>query len=42
MFRLETESLNQEAAAARANVSAAQVEVDKLKPLVETLSVRFN
>ena len=35
MFRLETESLNQEAAAARANVNAAQVEVDKLKPLVE-------
>ncbi|NJY61344.1 efflux RND transporter periplasmic adaptor subunit [Salinimicrobium sp. CDJ15-81-2] len=35
LFRLETESLSQEAEAARANVSAAQVEVDKLKPLVE-------
>src|SRR5699024_7011137 len=35
MFRLETESLNQDAAAAQANVNAAQVEVDKLKPLVE-------
>lgn len=35
LFRLETESLSQDAAAARANVNAAQVEVDKLKPLVE-------
>lgn len=35
MFRLETESLTQEAAAAEANIKAAQVEVDKLKPLVE-------
>ena len=35
LFRLETESLSQEAGAARANVNAAQVEVDKLKPLVE-------
>ncbi len=35
LFRLETQSLNQDAAAARANVNAAQVEVDKLKPLVE-------
>ena len=35
LFRLETESLSQEAAAAEANVNAAQVEVNKLKPLVE-------
>src|SRR5690554_8011288 len=35
LFRLETESLSQDAAAAQANVNAAQVEVDKLKPLVE-------
>lgn len=35
LFRLETQSLNQDAAAAKANVYAAQVEVDKLKPLVE-------
>ncbi len=35
LFRLETQSLNQDAAAAQANVNAAQVEVDKLKPLVE-------
>ncbi len=35
LFRLETASLSQEAGAARANVNAAQVEVDKLKPLVE-------
>ncbi|MBK5213185.1 MAG: efflux RND transporter periplasmic adaptor subunit [Flavobacteriaceae bacterium] len=35
LFRLETQILNQDAAAARANVNAAQVEVDKLKPLVE-------
>lgn len=35
MFRLETQSLTQDAAAARANVDAAKVEVDKLKPLVE-------
>lgn len=35
LFRLETQSLNQDAAAAKANVHAAQVEVDKLKPLVE-------
>lgn len=35
LFTLETQSLNQEAAAARANVRAAQVEVDKLEPLVE-------
>lgn len=35
LFRLETESLSQDAAAAKANVNAAQVEVDKLIPLVE-------
>ncbi|MFO7720913.1 MAG: efflux RND transporter periplasmic adaptor subunit [Gillisia sp.] len=35
LFKLETETLSQEANAARANVNAAQVEVDKLKPLVE-------
>jgi len=35
LFKLETQSLDQEAGAARANVNAAQVEVDKLKPLVE-------
>ncbi len=35
LFQLETQSLSQDAAAAKANVNAAQVEVDKLKPLVE-------
>jgi membrane fusion protein, multidrug efflux system len=35
LFTLETQSLTQEAGAARANVNAAQVEVNKLKPLVE-------
>lgn len=35
LFKLETQSLSQDAAAASANVNAAQVEVDKLKPLVE-------
>ncbi|NJW53886.1 efflux RND transporter periplasmic adaptor subunit [Salinimicrobium oceani] len=35
LFKLETASLSQDAGAARANVNAAQVEVDKLKPLVE-------
>lgn len=35
LFKLETQSLNQDAAAAEANVNAAQVGVDKLKPLVE-------
>ncbi len=35
LFKLETESLSQDARAAKANVNAAQVEVDKLKPLVE-------
>ena len=35
LFRLETQSLSEDAMAAKANVNAAQVEVDKLKPLVE-------
>jgi len=35
LFRIETQSLSGDAAAAKANVNAAQVEVDKLKPLVE-------
>lgn len=35
LFKLETEALSQDAGAAKANVNAAQVEVDKLKPLVE-------
>lgn len=35
LFRLETQTLSQEAGAAEANVNAAQVEVDRLKPLVE-------
>ena len=35
LFTLETQSLSQDAAAAQANVNAAQVEVDKLIPLVE-------
>lgn len=35
LFRLETQTLSQDAAAAQANVNAAQVEVEKLIPLVE-------
>ena len=35
LFTLETQALTQDAGAARANVNAAQVEVDKLMPLVE-------
>ncbi|GAA5039379.1 hemolysin D [Marivirga lumbricoides] len=35
LFRLETQSLSQDAGAAKANVNAAQVEVNRLKPLVE-------
>jgi len=35
LFKLETQSLNQDAEAAKARVNVAQVEVDKLKPLVE-------
>ncbi|APA00523.1 efflux RND transporter periplasmic adaptor subunit [Flavobacterium commune] len=35
LFKLETQTANQEAAAAKAKVTAAQVEVNRLKPLVE-------
>ncbi len=35
LFKLETQSLSQDAVSAKANVNAAQVEVDKLIPLVE-------
>ncbi len=35
LFKLETQSLSQDAGAAKARVNAAQVEVDKLIPLVE-------
>ena len=35
LFRLETQTLNEDQAAAQANVNAAQVEVNKLEPLVE-------
>lgn len=35
LFKLETQSLSQDANAAKANVNAAQVGVDQLKPLVE-------
>jgi membrane fusion protein (multidrug efflux system) len=35
LFKLETQSLDADAAAAKANVAAAKVDVDKLKPLVE-------
>ncbi len=35
LFKLETKSLNQDAGAAKARINVAQVEVDKLKPLVE-------
>ena len=35
LFRLETQALNEDQAAAQANVNAAQVEVDKLEPLVQ-------
>lgn len=35
LFKLETQSLSQDANAAKASVNAAQVEVDKLIPLVE-------
>jgi len=35
LFKLETNTLNQDAAAAKASVNAAQVEVDRLKPLVD-------
>lgn len=35
LFKLETQTLNQDASAAKSSVRAAQVEVDRLKPLVE-------
>ncbi len=35
LFKLETQSLNQDAGAAEARINVAQVEVDKLIPLVE-------
>lgn len=35
LFKLETQMLNQDASAAKAMVAAAQVEVDRLKPLVD-------
>jgi len=35
LFQLETQTLSQDAAAAKASVNAAQVAVDKLKPLVD-------
>jgi len=35
LFKLETQSLSQDASAAKARVNVAQVEVDKLVPLVE-------
>lgn len=35
LFKLETQSLSQDAEAAKAAVNTAQVEVNKLKPLVE-------
>ena len=35
LFRLETQALSQDAGAAKANVQAARVEVNKLRPLVE-------
>ena len=35
LFRLETESLSGDASAARARVNAAEIEVEKLKPLVK-------
>jgi membrane fusion protein (multidrug efflux system) len=35
LFKLETQTLNQDASAAKAAVRAAQVEVDRLAPLVE-------
>lgn len=42
LFRLETASLTEEAEAAKANVEAAQVQVDQLKPLVEKDIVSAN
>ncbi|MCG9792692.1 efflux RND transporter periplasmic adaptor subunit [Flavobacterium algicola] len=35
LFKLETQTANQEASASKANITAAQVEVNRLKPLVD-------
>lgn len=35
LFKIETQSLSQDAGAAKANINVAQVEVEKLRPLVE-------
>lgn len=35
LFRIETQALTEDASAAQANINAAQVEVNKLEPLVE-------
>lgn len=35
LFKIETQTLNQDAASAKAKVAAAQVEVNRLKPLVD-------
>src|SRR5690606_521435 len=35
LFRIETEALSQDAGAAQANINAAQIEVARLRPLVE-------
>lgn len=42
LFRLETTSLTEEAAAAKANINAAEVQVNQLKPLVEKNIVSQN
>ncbi len=42
LFRLETESLSEEASAAQANIEAAEVQVNQLKPLVEKEIVSEN
>ena len=42
LFRLETASLTEDADAAQANINAAQVQVDQLKPLVEKKIVSQN
>lgn len=42
LFKLETESQSEEAEAAKADINAAQVQVDQLKPLVEKDIVSAN
>lgn len=42
LFKLETATLTEEAAASKANIHAAQVQVDQLKPLVEKEIVSQN